>query len=480
MNLVQLANDLEYVPKDQLAQMSQDPNASFPSYLVLSEIQRRTANEKAYAAAQPQPTSTVAEEVVGEFMQPQGLQAGMPPESAPTDVFSPESSGMPASAPMQMAGGGLTSYAAGNRTSLSMGGPLSQSFTNPNANQDIPPEVLQEVQSVASSKGADFLKFAGVLKEDGSIDPLGATLAVASIVPIGRAAVWAGKAGYNIGKKFLPGALSGLKGLAQKPFTAPNPRLAKGLQQGQRKVKTEKGYKTIDTATGKEIKPLVFSPEKTLRTTTSVALPAAIVKNISDSAQEQYAIDEEKKLDAEREVRLAEEAEAKRLADIQAARDKAAEGNITSLSDFVSAKDKAERRRAGLDMAQLGGVILGSQNLTDLGKGITGIARNMQTRDAVEGMAGAQKAYYEAQTGKLQAETLALPAKQLRSELEAYTKYYSDLQKAGDAASLEKAAQVLIYIDSLSNQLAEMQGYASADAATTRDQRLQASGISVT
>ena len=46
MNLVQLATELEYVPKDQLAQMSQDPNNRFPQYLVLSEIQRRTANEK--------------------------------------------------------------------------------------------------------------------------------------------------------------------------------------------------------------------------------------------------------------------------------------------------------------------------------------------------------------------------------------------------------------------------------------------------
>jgi len=114
MNLVQLATELEYVPKDQLAQMSQDPNNRFPQYLVLSEIQRRTANEKAYAAAQPQPTTTVAEEVVGEFMQPKGLQAGMPSESAPTDTFSSESMGVPASAPMQqpimMAGGGLTEY----------------------------------------------------------------------------------------------------------------------------------------------------------------------------------------------------------------------------------------------------------------------------------------------------------------------------------------------------------------------------------
>ena len=116
-NLVQLSNELEYVPKEQLAQMSQDPNNRFPQYLILSEIQRRTANEKAYAAAaQPQPTTTVAEEVVGEFMQPKGLQAGMPSVSAPTDSFSTEPMGMPASAPMQppmqqpmmMAAGGNT------------------------------------------------------------------------------------------------------------------------------------------------------------------------------------------------------------------------------------------------------------------------------------------------------------------------------------------------------------------------------------
>ena len=108
-NLVQLANELEYVPKMQLAEMAQDPNNRFPQYLVLSEIQRRTLNERAYAAAQPQPTTTVAEEVVQDFVQPKGLQAGIPSESAPTDAFSSESMGMPASAPpIGMAEGGET------------------------------------------------------------------------------------------------------------------------------------------------------------------------------------------------------------------------------------------------------------------------------------------------------------------------------------------------------------------------------------
>ena len=134
MNLVKLATELEYVPKDQLAQMSQDPNASYPPYLVLAEIQRRTQNEKAYAAAQPKPTSTVAEEVVGEFVQPKGLQAGMPSESAPTDAFSSESMGMPASAPMQMASGGLIGYANRGKTKVGPPKPIS------------PESVLKETQ----------------------------------------------------------------------------------------------------------------------------------------------------------------------------------------------------------------------------------------------------------------------------------------------------------------------------------------------
>jgi hypothetical protein len=137
MNLVQLANDLEYVPKDQLAQMSQDPNSSYPAYLVLSEIQRRTLNEKNYQAMQEQPTTTVAEEVVDEFMQPQlaenesqGLQVGAPQSATPLpdSNISAGLSGVP-TAPMQMAAsGGITGYAEGNQTAL------EESFNNPYEN----------------------------------------------------------------------------------------------------------------------------------------------------------------------------------------------------------------------------------------------------------------------------------------------------------------------------------------------------------
>ena len=115
-NLVEVAEELEYVPKDQLVQMAQDPSSRFPSYMVLSEIQRRTQMEKMYNAQRAErPTSTVAEELVGEFASPQGL-AGMSAGRLgpqPNDFSRPA---MPAS-PMQMAaGGGRTGYANKGKT----------------------------------------------------------------------------------------------------------------------------------------------------------------------------------------------------------------------------------------------------------------------------------------------------------------------------------------------------------------------------
>jgi hypothetical protein len=125
MNLVQLANDLEYVPRKELAEMSQDPNSFYPAYLVLSEIQRRTLNDKNFAAMQERPTTTVAEEVVDEFMQPQlaenqsqGLQGGTPQSATPLpdSNISAGLSGVP-TAPMQMAAsGGATGYANKGKT----------------------------------------------------------------------------------------------------------------------------------------------------------------------------------------------------------------------------------------------------------------------------------------------------------------------------------------------------------------------------
>ena len=87
-NLVQAAEELEYVPKEELVRMMEQGDMKYPPYLVLSEIQRRTQLEN--MVMQPKPNTTVAQEVVSEFAQPQGL-AGMP-QGMSTDIPLPPSS----------------------------------------------------------------------------------------------------------------------------------------------------------------------------------------------------------------------------------------------------------------------------------------------------------------------------------------------------------------------------------------------------
>ena len=109
-NLIKAAEELEYVPKEDLIRMAESGDSRFPPYLVLSEIQRRTQNEKAYSAMQPPPTTTVAEEKVAEF-----AQSGLGGMASPP--FSPPLKDMSMSPPMQMAAnGGLTGYANRGRT----------------------------------------------------------------------------------------------------------------------------------------------------------------------------------------------------------------------------------------------------------------------------------------------------------------------------------------------------------------------------
>jgi len=471
MNLIEAANDLEYVNKEQLAQMSQDPSSRFPQYLVISEIQRRTKNEKAYAAMQEQPTTTVAEEVVNEFIQPQGLQAGIPSGSAPTDDFSPGLSGMPASAPMQMAAsGGITGYDNGG--SLNLGGDsLSQSFANPN-NETIP------VESLSTDQREEIIQNSqGLTTAQKAILGLNAASLALLFTPAPGARIGAGvtkllslgiRGGSGLKKIYDAKRAQRLMNAGQKeltrrggmPATMPyNPNTV--LQTGREALRRDLPYKLLGGST--------------VGGTTYALMDGDSPLSLNQNEQKQET-------DAEKEVRLAREAEEKRLADIQAARDKAAEGNITSLSDYVASKEKADRRRAGLDMAQLGGVILGSQNLTDLGKGITGIASNMQTRDASQGLAGAQEAYYKAQTGKLEAETKALPATDLRKEIDTYAKMLKTLveQNDGSKTSVAQIAQIQGYINSLSERLATMQGYASANSEATRKQRMNDSGLTLT
>jgi len=408
-NLVQLSNELEYVPKEQLAQMSQDPSSRFPQYLVLSEIQRRTANEKAYAAAQPQPTTTVAEEVVGEFMQPKGLQAGMPSESAPTDSFSSEPMGMPASAPMQqpmqqpmmMASGGLTGYAVGGPAMS----PLDRSFIS-----YIPDRYKDE----------DGFDYSQALTDAGS-----AALFASMFTPVGalRAA-----------------GMAGLRGLgAINPFSATaRTKALQGLgRQTARRFPNMQRTPTGQFRSQRDIGADALS---------KVTRPAGIVGGIGllqGMEMDDIQIPEEE----ERELTQAEKDYQKLMQDIQLANLKA------------SQKDTKKGLGGGFsptDLIQLGGTIMSAKNISELGQGIAGVAGASAERKTAAERAGLEARFLRAQTGKLEEETRLLPETALTKKIDSINDAIKLAVENGDDQQVVQLQQFLQYLVA---QQAQTAGY---------------------
>ena len=528
MNLVQLANDLEFVPKEQLAQMSQDPSSRFPSYLVLSEIQRRTQNEKAYAAAQPQPTTTVAEEVVGEFMQPQGMQAGMPPESAPTDVFSSGMSGMPASAsmqqPMQMASGGLTSEeklkdALQENALLSLEKKLGVKI--PRKTQDLKDSLVNKILenkkipirtrgneiSIGGSDGLSVYmnskdeanragirynkKFAG-----GGLTAYAAgdrTSLDQSFLSRGGEKIsnffsdryqdedgldWSniGLDAASAGLMFIPGiGWMAAGGLRAASLAANAARAGQVVKTGAQALKTAipktitKPGRVVKSKTGKEFgvnttqgKSILSgkNPPKSFRspnvprdpslTRASIATGAGLAgaMNLNYALDDTYNLDNK---DIDTELSQADKDYNKRMQDIVLANQQA------QLDQNALDQKKANRMFSPTDLIQLGGTVMGARDMSELGQGIAGVAGLSAQRKADEKQAGLQARYLQAQTGKLEAETAQLPERQILAEITGLTKQLSDLEESGgDDVQIQKIRDYLQY---LSGELAKIRGY---------------------
>lgn len=72
MSLIDVAAELEYVPEQELINLSRNPQSRFPQFLVLSEVQRRNQMRRMYenqVNKAEQPLTTVAEEKVMELAQ---------------------------------------------------------------------------------------------------------------------------------------------------------------------------------------------------------------------------------------------------------------------------------------------------------------------------------------------------------------------------------------------------------------------------
>jgi len=419
-NLVQLSNELEYVPKEQLAQMSQDPSSRFPQYLVLSEIQRRTANEKAYAAAQPQPTTTVAEEVVGEFMQPKGLQAGMPSESAPTDSFSSEPMGMPASAPMQqpmqqpmmMASGGLTGYAVGGPAMS----PLDRSFIS----------------------GLGDSIYDRYTDEDG-LDYSQALLDASMLIPgtlLARGAGLGLKGLYQSGRLGDAGRFLGRQG--QKLYTKKGPDTVTS-KSGQKFLADSTQGKTI--LSGKKPPPIIGSREFSPTRAGLLGLSASPIFDYALSDSEQMPEQEE------RELTQAEKDYQKLMQDIQLANLKA------------SQKDTKKGLGGGFsptDLIQLGGTIMSAKNISELGQGIAGVAGASAERKTAAERAGLEARFLRAQTGKLEEETRLLPETALTKKIDSINDAIKLAVENGDDQQVVQLQQFLQYLVA---QQAQTAGY---------------------
>jgi hypothetical protein len=115
MNIVKLQNELKGVPDDALIGYVQNPTGQVPTYLALSELQRRKEMRNNYQAAKPE--KTVAQGLVDQA-QPQPMQQGIAAVAPPQPAPMPQA---PMAPPQGMADGGEVHYADGGIAGLDTG-----------------------------------------------------------------------------------------------------------------------------------------------------------------------------------------------------------------------------------------------------------------------------------------------------------------------------------------------------------------------
>jgi hypothetical protein len=279
-NILDIQNDLKNTSDEHLVQLMQMPEPNFPQYLVLSEMDRRKEMRESYDAAQAsQPT--VAQQLTQETAN-SGVTQGL----GSLDAGSVRGAEMISNAtdmPVIYGNRPIRSMANGGRTGYQTGGSVS----------------LEEKEAVdasfgelAQKYGVQGLQAIGALNKDGTINYLGAGLALASINPLFRIGRW----GWGLGKaglqKYAPGALK----YAQSKFTVPGlvPRTATRVNTGQPLGGAAKslGF-TDDVAQKVNVAGRAFSPSRTAQTFGTVALPAALLHKGSMTAQEQYQQEQE-------------------------------------------------------------------------------------------------------------------------------------------------------------------------------------------
>ena len=413
MNLVKLSEELEYVPKDQLANMAQDPNNRFPQYLVLSEIQRRTQMEKMYAAAAQRPETTVSEEVVNNF-------ADMPSDS--NDVFSQEGMSAPMQGPMQMAAsGGITGYANGGFFENRYGSDENFNYSK-----------LGTDALGLASVGLMFVPGVGLL----SLGARGIGAAYKGLKGIDYARK--AKQAKDLAARGAQATKTGLLNTVSKP----DPRY-NALQPGIRRIAQNDGtYKRIDNITGKIINPRNFDLNRASISSTAAALG---LQGASYAMQDDAV--------------KTPEPEKKELSEFEKAKQKA---ELAVLEANKENKSKFNFDNVDTNLIGLGGVVMGSSNAKELGAGLTNFATGLS-----QAKSDASKAeYYAANTAKIQEEIDNMPLDRVLTSLTAAQKQYEAALEQGTEEQKQEAYNI---VRALSKRAIKLQGLeqmvgASADA----------------
>ncbi len=427
-NLVELSNQLEYVPQEQLVQMSQDPNSMFPSFLVLSEIQRRTQMKKMYEAQQPKPQTTVAEEVVQEFAGQQGLQGAMAQSPGPQNAFQPGDMGnMAPPSPMQgMAAGGRTGYQTGGSLGVS-GDSLSKTFTNPNENQ------------INESSGLNLFG------EDGLIFDPNNPLDYLVFVP-GVGLVSKGLSSLYKGSKLLSKTAKSKVG-QQAVKTDPKKRFGTPDEKGLRPLRKNEEI-------GGEVISDVMRPI-TSRPYTSAAVGLYGTSKIADavSGDEQIIDVEPNVIENPATVRTPQES-AKEIVseDIETGK--------KGLGNFLPNADPSM-------LIGLGGAIMSAKNVGELGKGISDMYLGERARKDALQMADLKGRLTEAQIRKYEADVSNMDANQIISEMNA-------INKGVESGAITIDDELQAYVSSLRARLQALRektgtGFAASETPTGGD-----------
>ena len=134
-NLIDTARELEFLPDYILAEEINNPNSSYPKFMLLAEVQDRRKLRELYekqANMQEQPTMTVADEAFADFQNQVAGQGAMLRESAVPLAAVSMDADLPSIAPpmAQMASGGLTGFQAGGSPAL------TSTFDDPYGEED--------------------------------------------------------------------------------------------------------------------------------------------------------------------------------------------------------------------------------------------------------------------------------------------------------------------------------------------------------